>query len=154
MNPLSPTRKISRPSGDYIHSGRILKPSKNRNGYLSVTLYFECVRTQVEIQRLVAMTFIEGYAHGLQVDHINGDITDNRACNLRWLSRSLNQLNRHRCKAKSGVVGIYYRYGLKKPWIASVYVSGKYNHLGYFSNKANAIDYRNNFIEKLFNEAV
>lgn len=40
--------------------------------------------------RLVASHFVDGYAPGLTVDHINGDTTDNRAVNLQWLSRAEN----------------------------------------------------------------
>lgn len=37
--------------------------------------------------------------HQDQVDHINGDLTDDSPCNLRWTSQSENQLYRFKAKA-------------------------------------------------------
>lgn len=44
----------------------------------------------VFIHRLVAYMFCKGYKEGLQVNHINGIKTDNRACNLEWVTAKEN----------------------------------------------------------------
>lgn len=58
-----------------------------------------------------------------QVDHINGDRTDDRLCNLRSVTRSENMRNLS-CRNPSGAIGVYrYRDGVR--WYASM-------HLGVF----------------------
>jgi hypothetical protein len=55
------------------------------------------------IPRLVAASFVPGFAPGLEVNHINGDKTDNRAINLEWCTPSENQLHRFRVLGHPGV---------------------------------------------------
>lgn len=65
-----------------------LKPQRSSGtGYLKVILPD---RKQHLIHRLVAFAFCSGYAQGLVVDHINGDVCDNRAENLRWVTSGFN----------------------------------------------------------------
>lgn len=78
-------------------TGCILKPQKDKYGYLYVGL---CKSSKVKffkIHRLVAAAFIPNPDELDTVDHVNCDKTDNRACNLRWLSRSDN-IRRAHCK--------------------------------------------------------
>ena len=42
------------------------------------------------VSRLIAFTWCSGYKDGYTVNHKNGDILDNRAENLEWLSRGDN----------------------------------------------------------------
>lgn len=51
------------------------------------------------LHRLVAMAFIPNPDNLPEVDHINGNKLDNRACNLRWVTRSENMLNAYRLGA-------------------------------------------------------
>ena len=41
-------------------------------------------RVSLYLPRLVALTFIGNAKDGMKLRHINGDITDHRACNLEW----------------------------------------------------------------------
>lgn len=72
--------------------GRVLKPTKDKGGYLYVGLYNkENVKTNsVKIHRLVAIAFCKGYKEGLEVNHKNGIRYDNRSENLEWVTRSKN----------------------------------------------------------------
>ncbi len=59
------------------------------------------------------------------VDHINGDGLDNRRCNLRATSRSLNALNRFRqANNVSGRIGVHFREERNK-WMAYISIEGK-----------------------------
>ena len=66
------------------------------------------------------------------IDHINGDPTDNRICNLRLVSHQQNGMNKKIFYTnKSGFKGVAYRERIRK-WTASIYVHKKQKHLGSF----------------------
>lgn len=66
---------------------RILKASPNSNGYPKVSLG-KCNNTFVH--RLVATAFVPNPDDKPEVNHINGDKSDNRAVNLEWCTPSEN----------------------------------------------------------------
>ena len=71
--------------------GKTLSGSNTGNGYRSVML---CdagqQKKRLYIHRLVAGEFIENPENKSQVNHINGDKTDNRVENLEWSTRLEN----------------------------------------------------------------
>lgn len=69
-------------------TGRILKPHKGTAGYYQIMMGRKT--SPLYVHRLVAEAFIDNPHNLPQVDHINGNKTDNRAENLRWLSVSDN----------------------------------------------------------------
>lgn len=70
-------------------SGRILtKNALAGSGYVKADLWKDGKRLQTYIHRLVAEAFVEG--SGDEVNHKNGNKTDNRAENLEWCTRSEN----------------------------------------------------------------
>ena len=76
-----------------MKTGRILK-GHDAHGYQFVRLMHQNGNlNQVKVHQLVAQYFVDGYEQGLEVDHINRDTYDNRAENLRWVTRSQNLRN-------------------------------------------------------------
>lgn len=76
-------------------TGMVLTPIKNKAGYLTVCLYNGAKKT-VRIHRLVAQAFIPNPENKPFINHKNGIKTDNRACNLEWVTSAENNL--HKCR--------------------------------------------------------
>lgn len=67
-----------------------------------------------------------------EIDHINGDRSDNRIENLRIVSSQQNSKNAKRHKGNSsGVTGVYWNKRAKK-WQAYICIDGKQTYLGIF----------------------
>lgn len=70
----------------------ILKPSI-ACGYKRVALYKNNVPFEYKIHRLVAETFISNPENKEQVNHIDGNKTNNHVSNLEWVTRSENTIH-------------------------------------------------------------
>lgn len=68
----------------------ILKPNMINSGYLTVSLYKDKRRKHKLVHRAVARAFCEGYSKGLDVNHKDGDRTNNHYTNLEWVTRKEN----------------------------------------------------------------
>lgn len=76
---------------------------------------------------------------GTDVDHIDGDKTDNRKVNLRKCSRAQNNQNASiRSDNKSGFKGITWHKKSNK-WLAFININKNRIHLGTFGSKKEAI---------------
>lgn len=73
-----------------LRDGRILKATKDKKGYLRLRVTLDRKRYAFKVHRLVASAFIENPDNKPQVNHINGDKSDNRAANLEWSSNIEN----------------------------------------------------------------
>ncbi len=71
-------------------AGRILKPLKDGNGYHHVRLMQNNVGKKIRIHRLVAIAFIPNLENKKNVNHIDGNKTNNLLPNLEWASDSEN----------------------------------------------------------------
>jgi hypothetical protein len=81
---------------------RILKPSKSPTGYLVVALYNNGQRKDIHVHKLVALAFVVNTNSKPQVNHIDGNKSNNHADNLEWVTSSEN--HRHA-----------FKLGLRKP---------------------------------------
>ena len=87
------------------------------------------------------------------VDHINGDILDNRKCNLRIVTMSQNQMNRKKKSDKfsSNFKGVYW---VKRDnvWRVRISFNKTRYYLGEFTNEIEAAKRYNEEAKKLFKE--
>jgi hypothetical protein len=72
------------------YKGKPLTPALNRTGYYFVRLRKDGHTKSFKIHRLVAMNFIPNENDKSEVNHIDGNKTNNVVGNLEWVSRSEN----------------------------------------------------------------
>lgn len=75
--------------------GRVLKPNDNGHGYKYITLSINGIKYREYIHRLVAKHFVDNPNDKEEVNHINGDKTDNESENLEWTTRNENEKHSH-----------------------------------------------------------
>lgn len=76
------------------------------------------------------------------VDHINGDPSDNRACNLRLATMRENNRNvRPRSNNTSGKSGVHWS-ARKQKWVANIWLGKRLKHLGQHDSKEAAVEAR------------
>lgn len=76
--------------GSNASKEKILKPNKDKKGYLMVGLCKQGKRKMCKIHRLVAMVFIENPNNFREINHKDEDKTNNRVTNLEWCDRKHN----------------------------------------------------------------
>lgn len=74
--------------------GRLLKQRKDKDGYLHVNLRRGGKEYCVFVHRLVAMAHVNNAENKPQVNHIDGNKSNNAASNLEWVTCSEN--NKHK----------------------------------------------------------
>ena len=65
-------------------------------GYLRVHLTRRGVAQKMAVHRAVAMAFVQNKTKAPQVNHLDGDKSNNMASNLEWCTASANTLHAHR----------------------------------------------------------
>ena len=73
-----------------LHKGKVLSPTKDRYGYLTVTLNCNGKSKTIKIHRLVAQAFIENPDNLPQVNHKDEVKSNNCVDNLEWCSAKYN----------------------------------------------------------------
>jgi hypothetical protein len=101
------------------------------NGYRVVTLTFEGKTIRL-YQHRVVWALMNGEWPSSNLDHWNGDESDNRFDNLFEASYSGNAQNRSNMKFAKGAYPDGYG------WRASIRVNGEYIYLGYFATEEEA----------------
>jgi hypothetical protein len=70
-------------------TGRILKQSVSKKGYLQVSLSSHSTVKKIKVHRMVSILFCDGDV-SLEANHISGIKSNNRADNLEWISHVEN----------------------------------------------------------------
>lgn len=87
-------------------------------GYLKVDIFKNAQSYTKLVHRLVAETFISNPENKPQVNHKNGDKTDNRIENLEWVTNQENQI--HSFKKLNRKSGMFNKYGSAHPKSKSI----------------------------------
>jgi len=121
---------------------RFLNPIVNRQGYFRVGLSNINGLKHFLVSRLVAQHYIPNPLKKRNVDHINGDITNNHISNLRWVSHSEN-MNNYRKTQINNTSGHRCIRQIKKnnKWIFCKNIYGKRHHKT-FKSKTDALCYK------------
>ena len=78
-----------------FHKGRIIKQSKDEDGYYIVSLCKNGDQITQKIARLVAIHFIPNLENKPEVNHKDGIKTNNRVNNLEWSTEKENSQHAH-----------------------------------------------------------
>lgn len=108
--------------------------SVNNHGYIAIS-----VDGRTYSGHRLAVPWMTGAWPTQQVDHMNGNRSDNKWKNLREVSASMNRQNQRNAKrnSKSGLLGVSWSEASKK-FQASIYVNGRLMHLGMFGSDVEA----------------
>ena len=106
--------------------------TRNDRGYISIAIDRKVYRAH-----RLAWLYIHGKWPNYEVDHIDGDRTNNRIKNLRDVKKSVNLQNQRHASAnnKSGFLGVCKRGNY---WRAEICVNGKTRFLGSFATPEEA----------------
>ena len=73
-----------------IKVGRVLRQFETKYGYVQVSLCKDRKQKSFLVHRLVATAFIPNFENKREINHIDGDKTNNCVSNLEWSTRSEN----------------------------------------------------------------
>ena len=133
-----------------IVTDRILKQCINPHGYLQVYLYVNGKKTKYIAHRLVSIVFIPNPDNKPNVDHIDGNRTNNNLENLRWATFSENGMNKAKQKNNtSGYIGIRKE---NDKWRVQLTVNNVKMHCGFYDDIRDAILNHNELTMHYFGE--
>lgn len=122
-------------------NAKLLTPDQNIKGYLEARFKREGQVSRVFVARLVAKAFLPDWDESLQVDHINGDRTNNSVENLRMSTTKENNRGYQKVRGKSkfrGVSWAAHRNGRTGAWKAAIRDNNKQLYLGRFKDEEDA----------------
>ena len=117
--------------------GRVLKLATKGKGYLYASLTKDLKQKTLRVHRLVAAAFWG--PSGLQIDHLNGVKSDNRLCNIEYVTAYENTIRRKLPGKTSSYLGVHWA-SLVGKWRASIKSGKKCICIGYFTNEEEAAE--------------
>lgn len=102
------------------------------NGYTAIA-----IKNKKYYAHRLAILMVTGKWPNHQVDHVNGDRSDNRLCNIREASQYENMQNCTFSTNNSGYTGVSFKAKTIR-WIAQINAYGKQIYLGSFKTKEEA----------------
>lgn len=121
---------------DSRYAGTPALHATNSGGYRSGCIFGRSFKAH-----RVAWAIHHGAWPDSEIDHINGDASDNRITNLREVSKALNARNRRlRSDNPTGFVGVSSDRNGK--WRARIHIDGKERSLGSFKTQEEAAEAR------------
>lgn len=120
--------------GGGVKAGDVAGTSKD--GYVQII----CLQRKWRAHRLAWLLMTGSLPpNGFEIDHINGQRSDNRWANLRQVSRSQNNYNLGVSKRNvSGTKGVSW-VSARNKWLARLKVEGRVIHLGEFDLLSDAV---------------
>lgn len=129
-------------SGHGVCAGAVagyVSRTSNGKSYIKISVK----NKQYHAHRLAWM-YVTGKFPLDEIDHINGQGTDNRFINMRAISSAENGKNMRRSSTNtSGVCGVSW-FERDKCWRAQIRINRRTKHLGYFDTIIHAADARKN----------
>ena len=105
-----------------------------KNGYIRITIE----QKRYRMHQLVFL-YHNGYlTKGKEIDHIDGNRTNNRFDNLREVTRQQNSFNRKYINNTSGIKGISW-CNQRKKWVVQIMVDGRNKNLGRYDTLEEAV---------------
>lgn len=98
------------------------------NGYIRIH-----IGQKTWMAHRLAWLHVHGTWPSADIDHINGNRSDNRIANLRDVSRSVNLQNKRHAQGASisGLLGAHW-FSPTQAWYSRIMIGRKSHHLGYF----------------------
>lgn len=121
-----------------VFQERLLTPSLEKKGYLKIRITKNNKLCSFKIHRLVASHFIYNEFNLEQVNHIDGNKSNNHYTNLEWVSNREN-INHYRLSTNktSKYPGVHFKKDVKK-WNAIIRIGKIRYNLGTFLKEEDA----------------
>lgn len=142
---IRPIHHFQSPHGQFVFNGQfaggLALTSKDKDGYLRGTITIKGVQMSIKAHLVFYCLHFGKLPTGI-IDHIDGDILNNKKENLRLVSASQNSANRKvHCNNACGERGVIYEKSRGK-WRADIGFNGKRKTLGRFLTKEDAVSAR------------
>ena len=103
-----------------MKTGKVKSISKTQTGYQNMCLYYDGKKHTTYVHKFIAEIYMGECPEGYEIDHIDGDISNNDITNLEYVTSTENQYRaRNKNKETRGInkSNGYYRYYINNTYI-------------------------------------